>query len=236
MFSSKYCAELLPGDFLDHHAEHIEAEAVIPHGSRLVQQRQLREVVHEFLAGHGRAGGRAASRIELVHGGVAARAIDQPGRVHHQVAQRDRLLRRHLAGDRSPLASSSATSIWANFGKYFDSGSSISSCAALMQLQRRERDHRLGHRGDVEDRVLGHRDAGGLVAEAEGLEVDELALAGDRDHGAGQAAVLDIGIDRPSRSGQAARSTCRPSSALPRGSGSPFVAFIVGPWACAEKQ
>ena len=67
--------------------------------------------------------------------------------------------------------------------------------AALVKLQRRERDHRLGHRGDVEDRVLRHRDAGRLVAEAERLEVDELALAGDRDHGAGQAALLDVGID-----------------------------------------
>src|SRR5207302_1499732 len=40
-----------------------------------------------------------------------------------------------------------------------------------------------------------HRHAGRLVAEAERLEIDQLALAGDRHHGARDAALLDVAVD-----------------------------------------
>ena len=133
-----------------------------------------------------------------MHGGVAAPAINHAGRVHHQVAQRDRPLRRHLAGDgvaaRSPCQRD--LHIGVNFAKYSRQRIVDQQLPALVQLQRRERDHRLGHRRDVEDRVpFVYRDARDLVAVADRLVVDELAAARDRDHGAGEAALLDIGVD-----------------------------------------
>jgi hypothetical protein len=117
--------------------------------------------------------------------------------VHHQVAQRDRLPRRHLAGDRLALLVELGDLHVGEFRKILRQRIVDQQFASLVQLQRCERDHRLGHRRDIEDRVLGHRDAGRLVAEAERLVVGEPALAGDRDHRARNASGIDVGIEAP---------------------------------------
>jgi hypothetical protein len=180
---------------LDHLSEHVEPETVVPRFAGMIQERQGRELVHELRAAHRGARSRAAAWIELVHGRISACAIDQAGGVHHQVAQRDRLPRGHLAGDRLALLVELGDLHVGELREVLRQRVVDQQLAALMQLQRRERDHRLGHRRDVEDRVLGHRDARRLVAETERLVVGELALAGDRDHAAGNASGLDVGIE-----------------------------------------
>ena len=81
--------------------------------------------------------------------------------------------------------------------------SGVREPALLVELQGADRHHRLGHGGDVEDRVARHRGAGGLVAIAEGLEIDELAAPRDGEHRAGQLFARDLGIDRLADQGEA---------------------------------
>ena len=64
--------------------------------------------------------------------------------------------------------------------------------ALLHEDHRRDRDQRFGHRIDPEDRILRHRRIGRLVAEAEALEVGDLALARDQHDRAGEPALVDL--------------------------------------------
>ena len=48
-------AERLLGLLLDHKAEHVEAEAIVPHGAGLMQQRCGARAIEELLAVHVRA-------------------------------------------------------------------------------------------------------------------------------------------------------------------------------------
>ncbi len=91
----------------------------------------------------------------------------------------------------SPL-SRTATFMLANFGKYFDRGSSIRSLPCSYSNSAPTVGHRLGHGGDVEDGVGGHGDVGRLVAEAIGVELHELAVTGDRDDRAGNPPRIDV--------------------------------------------
>jgi hypothetical protein len=193
MFSAKYWPSERPGHLFNHEAEHVETETIVPYGARLVQQWKRGKRVEKFAAGHGHGSRAAARRIELVHGGIAARAVDQPAGVHHQMTQRDRPGGR-LAGDRAGRVQLGNLHL-GKLRKILRQRVVDQQLAALLQLQRRERDDWLGHRRDVEDRVLRHRNARRPVAETERLLVDELALAHDRDHGAGQAAFLNVGVD-----------------------------------------
>src|SRR5207248_6934518 len=77
--------ERLIGDGLDHEAEHVEAEAVIPDRPGLMHQRYSTQAVEELAARHRRRGGAARSRIQLVNRGGAAAAIDDPRCVPHEI-------------------------------------------------------------------------------------------------------------------------------------------------------
>ena len=48
MFFAEIFAERHAGDLLDHQAQHVEAEAVVPHRARLVQQRHAAQAVEKF--------------------------------------------------------------------------------------------------------------------------------------------------------------------------------------------
>ena len=82
------------------------------------------------------------------------------------------------------------------FWKILAEGIVDQELALLIQHQRADRRHRLGHRGDVEDGVGGHGDIGRLVAAAIGVEHHELAAPGHRDDRAGNPAGLDVGFQR----------------------------------------
>ena len=67
--------------------------------------------------------------------------------------------------------------------------------AVFPQHHQRGRDNRLGHRREREDRVLLHRLVRFLVAPALRLEVDDLALARDQRHRAGNLVRVDVVLD-----------------------------------------
>ena len=92
-----------------------------------------------------------------MHQRSAAPAIDQAGGVAHQVLDRDLAVGRHGLGDRFAMRRAAATLMLANFGKYFAERIVDQDLALLVEHQGADRRHRLGHRGDVEDGVGGHR-------------------------------------------------------------------------------
>ena len=75
--------------------------------------------------------------------------------------------------------------------------------ALLDQDHGRHARDRFGHRGDAEDRVGRHRRLGFLVAEAEGVEHGDPAVARDQNDGARQFVVLDPLLDPVAESFQA---------------------------------
>jgi hypothetical protein len=75
----------------------------------------------------------------------------------------------------------------------------------LLQHHRRHAGDGFGHRVDAEERVGRHGEASVAVPVTEGLEVCDLALAGDEDHRAGQAARLDVLLCDPRQPGKALR-------------------------------
>jgi hypothetical protein len=68
--------------------------------------------------------------------------------------------------------------------------------AFFVEHHRGDGRERLGHGGDAEDRVGGHRRASGLVTEADRLGIGDAALPGDHDDRAGDASALDVGPQR----------------------------------------
>src|SRR5450759_2342134 len=75
------------------------------------------------------------------------------------------------------------------------SGASESQLAGFDQHQRADAGDRLGHRGDAEDRVRLHRQAGFDVAMADAGELGYLVMSRDEHHGPGDLASLDASSD-----------------------------------------
>jgi hypothetical protein len=141
-----------------------------------------------------------------VHRRRAAPAIDDPGGVAHQVLEGDRARGRHGVIARAAVIGAQYRDLHLRELRQIGRDRVVDLHeAVLVQLQRADRDHGLGHRGDAEDGVGSHLGAGVLVEVAEGLEVDELAAARDGDHGAGQAALVDVGAQHLTDARQALR-------------------------------
>ena len=100
------------------------------------------------------------------------------------------VLDRHLAFDGGALETDF---LILERGDVFRHGIGQQQPAFFVEGERGHGDDGLRHRGDPEDRVGGHRRAGRLVSEADGLQVRHAALARHEDDGAGDAAALDVG-------------------------------------------
>jgi hypothetical protein len=138
----------------------------------------------------------ASRRIQFMHQRIAAAAIDQARGVTHQVLDRDRAVGRNgfCGGFACGIARGDAHR--RKFREIFGERLVDQHLATLIKHQRADSRHRLGHRGDVEDGVGGHGNAGGLVAPAIGIEHDQSAVAGDRDHCARNPACFNVGFQR----------------------------------------
>ena len=189
-------AERLLGELLDDQPQHVEAEAVVPDRARLVAaaapqpERSMNSAPVMLLGGR-----RAAARKELVHRRGAAAAIDQARRVPEQILDRDRTRRRDALDDVLLLRVEHRDLLLGELRKILRHRIVDQQPALLVELQRRDRRHRLGHRRDVEDRVGAHRHTAGLVEEAVGLEMHEPAAPHDREHAARQLVARDLGLD-----------------------------------------
>jgi hypothetical protein len=73
-------------------------------------------------------------------------------------------------------------------------GSSKIELALFDQHHRRDRDDRLGHRRQAEDRVLFHRDLLLAILVADRLDIGRLVVARDHQHRARQFAAIDISL------------------------------------------
>ena len=183
----------MPDGGLHDAAEEVGGEAVLPGRSGLVDERNLRQPLDLL-------GGRQVAHVEvdgaglieaglgerLLDGGIGGQlAIGEAGGVAEEVLNGHRPLRRDLAArgrdlhvleGRQPLRD----------------GIDQLQHAVLDQEQGCDRDHRLGHRVDAEDRVGPHRIGAGGIAHAEGPRVDEAALARNHHDGARELLVVDL--------------------------------------------
>ncbi len=116
-------------------------------------------------------------------GRTAFFGVGQAGGVAQQVDHLHRALRR-LAGDLHVL----------EFRQVVGDRRIEIELALLDQHHRGHAGDRLGHRRDPEDRIGLQRDLAGAVMSADRLQVRELAVARDGDHGARQRARVDLGL------------------------------------------
>ena len=180
---------------LDHPSEHVRGHAVVPLPAGLEQQREVGEAVAdvgEVGAGR-RAPLEAGAAVELVDWVGPQEPVREAGRVGEEVPElhlfRDRIgdgLR-----DRAPPPHPSTgerRDVTADGIGQFDP-------ALLPEHQRSNRGDRLRHRVDAEHRV--ERD--GLsrldVSLAVRVEVNDLALSGDRQRPAREQAVIDVAAE-----------------------------------------
>ena len=160
-----------------------------------MRERHLGQAL-DLLLGGDAVPGHAVLLVELLDSWIRReRAVHEPRSVAEQVLDRHLALGRHLqvvdlpghridlGDDHFPLG---------QLRQELRDGIGDEELAVLHEHHRRHRGERLGHGVEAEDGVLGHRLAGRLVAHAEGLEVDDLALARDERHRAGDLAGLDL--------------------------------------------
>ena len=168
--------EPLAGDRLDRLADEIDVDAVFPACAGVGHDRGLQRVV---LAGDD--AGRAGLLHVLAHVGVP-HVVAEAGGVGHEVAQRDRLRRRaqlRLAVVVEALEHLGRGEVRQQFADRLVER----ELALFDQLHRARGRDRLGHRGDPEHAVGGHRIVLAEVALAERALVDHLLGGGrHRDH------------------------------------------------------
>ena len=176
--------ERLAARGFDGAADPVGVDPVLPLVARIKQQRQPQR---SELAGAGRGrmgGGDVADQLAVQHLVAKARGMGQ------QVAQGDRAGRRpqpRLSRRVEPLQHVGSRQLRQDTADRLVER----ELALLDQLHRRDRGHRLGHRGDAKDRVLGHRRAGGKVAPPERALVNDAAVGRRQGYDAGHVAGLD---------------------------------------------
>ena len=123
-------------------------------------------------------------------------AVDQPGRVTHEILDRDLPIRWRLVDNRVASgihdSDTHVGELWIVLRQRFVN----QQLALLVKGQGRDRSEGLRHRRDVENRVGRHWDAGHFVLVAECLKIDQLTLAGDSQHRAGESVGSDIRVER----------------------------------------
>ena len=181
-------------DDFDDAPEHVGRHAVVPDFARLVLQRQLRELGDELGVGLVRVE-HVRRAVGLLDERVPELAVGDPGGMPEQV------LHGHFAphGFQHQRAVAGRVGFFHADLQVFQFGQDRRhridepDLAFLGQHHDRKRDHGLGHRRDAENGIDGHRQFFLAVAIAEGLQVFELAAAGDQGHGARNDARVDVG-------------------------------------------
>ncbi len=161
-------------------ADEIDIGAVLPAGAGIGHDRRLQRIV---LAG---GDGGQAGLVQILHHVAVPHVVGEAGGMGHQMAQGDRLLRRPkfwLALGVKAIQHSRRGEI----GQHLADRLVERELALFDQLHAGGRRDRLGHRGDPEHAVLGHRIvlgvALGQIALAERALVDHVfRRRRDRDH------------------------------------------------------
>ena len=183
-------------DRLDHAAEHVGREAVLPSAAGLVGERQGREFGDE-LGVAVRDAADAGRDIGLLERRAGQRRISQAGGVAQQIVHRHRLAARFggeslgagIVGIDRDLEAGELRQIFRHrIGQ--------DQPAFLGQHHRRHRGERLGHRRDPKHRVGGHRRAGLAVAIADRLQAGDLAAARHQNDRARHDAGIDVAGER----------------------------------------
>ena len=203
------------GRLLDHPPQHVDRKTVFPDRAGLMDQRRFRQADH--LLGGRDVAGLVHQAIRLVDAGRGVRLLDrriagdlpvaQPGGMAQQI------LDGHLTFGRNQRVGNFAVSVglrdanleFRKVGQELRYRIGQLEPAFLHEDHGRDRDQGLGHRVDAENRILRHGRIGGLVAEAEALEVGDLALAGDQHDRAGQPTLIDLLLEHLSDPLQALR-------------------------------
>ena len=148
--------ELLSADALDEVPQHVGRAAVFPSASWLKHQRHGRERFHEFSV---RVIGSVHSilGVQVLHERLAEHAIGKPGGMPHQVLDRDRTLRRDEL-ERAALLHADLQVL--QFRNVLRNRIRELHATLFDEDHRRDRNDRLGHRVDAEDRVGCHGRAG----------------------------------------------------------------------------
>ena len=174
-------------DNLDNTAEHVGRHAILPHLARLMHERKRGQRLDIF--------GQRPVRIhdirrldQLLDRRRPGEAIGQPRCVPHEVLDGDRPLERRkielVAVDDADLRVGEG-------GDVFRDRIGDEEPSLLDQHHRGDRNDRLGHRIDAEDRVVGHSRAAGPQS-ADHLPISDLAVAGDQHGDAWRLLLLDL--------------------------------------------
>ncbi len=139
--------------------------------------------------GQGPVGVHDVGRLgQFLDRGHSGKAISQPRRVAHEILDRDRPLERREV---KLVAVNDAHFHLGEGGDVFRDGIGDQEPPLLDQHHRRDRNDRLGHRIDAEDRVVAHRRPAG-AHRADRLAVSHLAVSGDQHRDARSLLLLDL--------------------------------------------
>ena len=184
-------AKPLLAHLFDHRAEHVDREAVFENGRWLVRQRQFCDAIDERLRialDRRRRAVRVLTRYRAR--AVRASAIHQAGCVSIKVVDVDRRnlrfeLQRTIRLRDADLHLGERGIVVGKLG--------LKRQAALFhECEARDGGHRLGHGGKREHGIQRHRLAFGRIKLAVRLVLDQLSVAGYRDHGAGHTLCGDL--------------------------------------------
>ena len=188
-------AQRLPADLLDHRAQDVGVVAVDPRLAGVAVERQLGQPRHDVAD-------RLVAVREIPAGdarllpfiGRRTVAVADAGGVRQQVADGDGPLRRNDVV--------AAAVVRFGHGRLHELREVLADRIGdqqpplLLQQHHADAGQGLRLRRDPEYRVRGQRRARLLVAVADGLHVGNLSAAGHDRHGAGQAVVVDVRLER----------------------------------------
>ena len=192
MRSVRKALEALAGDDLDDAAENVGGAAVVPLRARLAHQRHAGDQ-RGVLGVADLAAAQPRLLIQLLHQAVAGVIVGDARGVAQQV------LYRHLPLERDEVELAVVLDADLLVGKFrdeFRDGIAEQEMAVLDQHHDADRDDRLGHREDPEDRVVRHRRAGRRALPAERLEPADLAAPRHQHGRTGQGALVDLALER----------------------------------------
>ncbi len=187
----------LAGEALDDGPLHFLLEAVAKMRARLRFERKLGELGDQVVVRAAPEVGRRIERVDLRIDAAEQRPEGEACRGRHDVAHQ------HRPVERNEAAIGVHHLEIGELGQEFRHGIVELPLALLVEGQHGDRDHRLGHRGDAEDRILAQRRAGleRLKAVAGGLH--QLAVTGDHHADPGIVAGVDLGLHRAVHAGEA---------------------------------
>ena len=180
------------GNNFDEIAKHVGIEPILPCFARLVMQRLRGDAL-----GHIR--NRAFSRCEAIENSgllvnfrdrLAPETIADARSVTQQIANGDLAFRRH------GLAIGGQHFRFFEFGNEFRNRIVEQKFTFFVEHHHRDTRHRLSHRSNPENRIVGHRFFGIDIGRAEGFHVNGFVLARDGDDCAGELLVVDIRLQR----------------------------------------